>query len=65
MNTIATFRLCELTDKELSEKIDKHVDDMYKNREIPARHIPARPNDDFDLLVGELLLRFKKLEGGE
>lgn len=25
---------------------------------IPPRHIPARPDEDFDLLVGELVVRF-------
>jgi hypothetical protein len=58
MNAIATFRKCTLTDKELFEKVDKLTDQVYQNREIPARHIPARPNDDYDLLVGELLIRF-------
>jgi hypothetical protein len=59
MNGIATFRLCTLTDKELVEKVDKMTDEMYAGEmRVPARHIPARPNDDYDLLVGELIYRF-------
>ena len=73
MNTIASFKLCTLTDEELLEKVDKKTDEIYKscemNREKPnlirlpnvlSRHIPARPNDDYDLLVGELLMRFQE-----
>jgi hypothetical protein len=62
MNAIATFRKCTLTDRELLEKVDSMTDKMYSNPpyEVPYRHIPARPNDDYDLLVGELILRFKE-----
>lgn len=69
MNTIAGFGLCTLTDQELLDKVDSMTDEIYKecarNRDgkmpyILARHIPARPNDDYDLLIGELLLRFKE-----
>jgi hypothetical protein len=60
MNAIASFRLCTLTDDELLEKVDKAVDLIYKEGEIPSRHIPAQPNNDFDLLIGELILRFFK-----
>ena len=62
MNTIATFRLCTLNDKELLEKIDHHVDRMYTTGEIPTRHIPAEPDNDFDLLIGELILRYVDLQ---
>ena len=58
MNDIAKFRLCKLNDKELIERIDKIVDEIYQNGEIPTRHIPARPDHDFDLLIGELILRY-------
>jgi len=58
MNAIVSFGLCTLSDEELIEKTDKLVDEMYKTRVIPSRHIPARPNDDFDLLIGEVLKRF-------
>jgi hypothetical protein len=63
MNTIATFRKCTLTDEELIKAVDKATDDMYKlpiKSSPPSRHIPARPNEDYDLLVGELLLRFQE-----
>ena len=61
MNTIATFRLCTLTDGELVSKIDGLVDEMYQNNKVPRINIPARPDKDFDLLIGELLLRFIEL----
>lgn len=59
MNGIASFRLCTLTDEELLTKIDNITDRMYLNGEIPTRHIPARPDEDYDLLIGELLIRCK------
>lgn len=58
MNGIATFRLCTLSDKELFRKAEKLVDEMYTTGKLPSRHIPARPNEDFDLVMGELLIRF-------
>jgi hypothetical protein len=58
MNAVASFRLCKLSDKELLEKVDKQTDEMYNTQIIPLRHIPARPDSDYDLLIGELLLRF-------
>lgn len=61
MNGIVGFRKCTLTDSELIKKVDKLVDGMYKPPcSIPARHIPAKPDDDFDLLIGELLVRFNE-----
>lgn len=59
MNQICNFRKCTLTDTELIDKVDKITDGMYTEKiEVPTRHIPARPDDDYDLLIGELLLRF-------
>ena len=58
MNAIAAFRECTLSDKELLEKVDELTDRIYDEYKIPDRHIPARPNEDYDLLVGELLLRY-------
>ena len=58
MNAIASFRKCTLSNSELLERVDKLTDKIFKKQEVPTRHIPARPNDDFDLLVGELILRF-------
>lgn len=57
MNTIAGFRQCTLSDEELLDRIDILCDTMYNTGRIPDRQIPARPNEDFDLLIGELLLR--------
>ena len=47
-----------MTDEDLLKRIDNACDNMYKCGKIPSRNIPARPNDDFDLLLGELILRF-------
>jgi hypothetical protein len=58
MNEIAKFRKCTLTNEQLCAKVDEQIDEMYKTRQIPCRCIPARPDEDFDLLVGELILRF-------
>lgn len=57
MNAIVSFRKCTLSDAELIEKIDKLTDKMYQNGKIPDRQIPARPDEDYDLLVGELIYR--------
>ena len=61
MNGIVKFKLCTLTDKELLRKVDTDTDNMYKTGKVPDRHIPARPNEDYDLLVGELISRFSKM----
>jgi len=58
MNKIVEFRLCKLTDEQLVEKVDKYVDRIYQTGKIPSRCVPARPDEDFDLLVGELIMRF-------
>lgn len=58
MNAICSFRLCKLTDIELIEKFDRLTDQMYKDHVVPTRHIPAQPDNDYDLLAGELILRY-------
>ena len=62
MNRIVGFNLCTLSDKELAQKVDERTDALYvrgANRDnLLAAHIPARPNEDYDLLVGELIKRF-------
>ena len=60
MNGIVSFRLCKLSDEELLEKVDKMTDEMFQKREVPERHIPAKPDSDYDLLVGELIVRFNE-----
>lgn len=60
MNAITSFRLCTLTDDELINRVDKLTDQMYETGKIPSRNIPARPNDDLDLLIGEILVRYKE-----
>lgn len=64
MNGIVSFRLCTLTDEELVKKVDELTDKIYQDGKIPSRHIPAQPNNDYDLLVGELCVRFNKLIDG-
>ena len=58
MNAITSFRLCTLTDEELVNRIDELTDNMFREQKVPTRHIPARPDSDYDLLLGELLVRF-------
>jgi hypothetical protein len=58
MNALVSFRLCKLSDKELIQKVDRMTDEMYETQRIPVRHIPARPDEDYDLLVGELVKRY-------
>lgn len=60
MNSIAAFRNCTLSNIELLAKVDVFTDEMFKKQEVPTRHIPARPNDDYDLLIGELIQRFQE-----
>ena len=53
------FRKCTLTDKELAGAVAEGLAKMYTPPvEVPSRNIPARPDQDFDLLVGELVFRF-------
>ena len=61
MNGLVSFRLCSLSNEELVDKVDQAIDKMYQDRQIPLRHIPARPNEDFDLIAGELIYRFMEL----
>jgi len=58
MNGLCQFRLCELSNEELINKIDSKVDTMYQTGVVPSMTVPANPDDDLDLLIGELLLRF-------
>ncbi len=60
MNKIVKFRKCTLTDEQLIDRIDKMTDDIYLSGNIPYRRIPAEPNSDYDLLVGEMLIRYKE-----
>lgn len=60
MNAIAGFRLCTLTDEQLIEEVDKLTDKMFTDQKVPTRTIPARPNKNYDLLIGELILRFQE-----
>jgi len=57
---LVNFRLCTLSDNLLLNEISTHLISMYKTGKLPPRHIPARPDEDFDLLVGELMVRYKE-----
>lgn len=61
MNGIVSFRLCKLTTEELIRKVDEMTDEMYQTGQTPTRHIPARPDEDYDLLVGELVQRMREV----
>jgi hypothetical protein len=59
MNKIVSFDLCTLTDEQLVKRVDELTDKMYEPPfNVPIRTIPARPDEDYDLLVGELCKRF-------
>ncbi len=62
---LVNFRLCKLSNLELSERVADGLNEMYNTGKLPARHIPAQPDNDFDLLVGELLVRFHELTNKE
>ena len=62
MNAIVGFRQCSLTNEQLAKKIDNLTDEIYKTGKIPERNIPARPDSDYDLLVGEMVVRFLEFE---
>jgi len=69
MNALVNFRLCTLTDEELVKAVDAQTDALAEKGAF-TRHVPALPNDDYDLLVGELVFRFherleKDVELGE
>lgn len=53
------FRKCTLTDALLAEAVAAALNKMYSDPvAVPTRSIPARPDEDFDLLVGEMTVRF-------
>lgn len=52
------FRKCTLGNKELAEKVAQKLNQMYSDGKIPSRQIPAEPDEDFDLILGELIVRF-------
>lgn len=60
---IALLRLTTLNDNELIELVAEKLCQMYTPPvSVPTRNIPAQPNGDFDILVSELILRFKDLK---
>ena len=63
MNAMVNFRKCTLANEELLTKVDNKTDFMYSEfGKVPSRNIPAKVDDDYDLLIGELLVRFRDLE---
>lgn len=60
---VAQFITCTLTDQELADAVAEGLCKMYQPPfRVPDRHIPAQPNNDFDLLVAELIMRFMEKE---
>jgi len=58
---LVQFRKCTLTDQELAEKVADGLAKMYTPPvRVPDRPVPADPDNDFDLFVGELVYRFSK-----
>jgi len=56
---LVQFRECSLADRPLAEAVAAGLTKMYEEPvTVPSRHIPARPDEDFDLLVGEMVLRY-------
>jgi len=56
---LVQFRKCTLTDRDLAEAVAKGMNEMYTDPiSVPTRQIPARPNEDFDLITGELIVRY-------
>lgn len=54
---------CTLTDKELADKVKAELDKMIKTGgKSFTMQVPARVNDDTDLLIAELLTRFRTNE---
>lgn len=55
---IVNFRKCTLSDQELCSALSDCMQRLYNGANgIILRHIPARPNEDFDLLIGEAIYR--------
>ena len=56
------FRKCTLTDKQLAEAAAAWLERIYTPPiQVPVRNVPARPDEDFDLVIGELIYRFSQL----
>jgi len=34
---------------------------MFNTQKVSIIHIPVKPNEDYDILIGELLIRFNEL----
>lgn len=52
---------CTLNDEDLVNKLDEKVDELCRTGgKSFVMHVPARPNEDLDLLISTLIYRFKK-----
>lgn len=49
-----------ISDDEIIDSLEKQLRKMCVSRKLPIMSIPAKPNEDFDLLLAELLIRFMK-----
>jgi len=61
MNSLINYRYCTLSDEELLKRVDEQTDNMFRTQKVPTRNIPARFDEDYDLLIGELIMRFNEL----
>lgn len=59
LSSILNFSKSTLSDYDLAQKVLEQLERMYEPPYIvPYRSIPALPDEDFDLLVGSLIIRF-------
>ena len=58
---LVQFRFCTLDNKALAELVAEKLNQMYENGRVPFRNIPARPDEDFDLVLAELIVRFMEV----
>ena len=70
MNALSGFRLCALSDEALAKKVEDITDRIYLSgyageKVLPPTSIPAKPDEDYDLLIAELIIRFRESKGIE
>jgi len=55
---LCNFGLCDLSDHELAARVSAGMEQVYESGKVPARRVPADPNSELDLLIGEMTRRF-------
>lgn len=57
---------CTLSNEELAEKVSKGISELCKTGgKSFTMHVPARLNEDLDLIVSEMVSRFRDLAGAK